>query len=672
MEVDLAESDNGPIRKGADSRQCLALSDAIPVQASADLNRQVNAGWLPTNSLGVPMRPVPLLTIGGQVPQARIAHPSPRYGSNVAEWGPMPLVAPMEREAVPSTDEQHVPVESPSSLVDAMFAPPTISPVPSLPDGQADRGAVVSMDTSPANSGENYSQLVGDQGEALAEPLPPLDPSLTDSFELPLLEVHEDVFPPILEASDAVLVCLPPVQATEPQWVTLPPVASITESADLASELQELGLVLLPPVDRNLSGAIEMPAMARIGGPFERSADDVAPVLIPLPPVDPRVFVPAIPHAITMFEGLLKPIDSEPDADSPLQIGDETTVDGEALQPSGGATEEDRSAAVTVSEDVLQPLPPVEEGEGGRDGLEAAGATAVEGESFDPKAYERTWDLELTTQEADKHTRRGFELANKSAYFSARLEYTRALRITAQGLDTERRTHRYSQSLAAGLRALAEAEDFLPKNGHLEAELDLTVLAEAHRTPLLRECEADDMTPLAAIQEYHAYAQEQMAAAVGKEMAGSMALSGLGKLHIVMAEQQRGHGIALARPKAMALLQAALLASPANHMASNELGVLLARNGRHEEARVAFRHSIAAHPTAEGWRNLALACERLGEMDEAYGAAQQTLALRSKSIDKTSSVTVSSHGSIRWVPPAAMANRGGGARTASAATRNAR
>jgi tetratricopeptide (TPR) repeat protein len=278
--------------------------------------------------------------------------------------------------------------------------------------------------------------------------------------------------------------------------------------------------------------------------------------------------------------------------------------------------------------------------------------------SFDFRGYERTWSLELIAREADKHTRRGFELANKRALFSARLELTRALRITAQGLDTERQTNRYSRALAAGLRALAEAEDFVARNGRLEAELDLPVIIGAHRTPLFRGRDATELTPLAAMREYHTYAQEQLASAVGREVAGSMALCGLAKLYVVIGDLPQDEGIPSAHPKAMALFQAALIVAPENGMAANELGVLLARNGRHGDARVAFEHSVAEHATAAGWRNLALTYERLGLTDAAHQAARQSLALRGQSDDAAQSVAVTSRGAVRWVPPAALANSG--------------
>ena len=190
----------------------------------------------------------------------------------------------------------------------------------------------------------------------------------------------------------------------------------------------------------------------------------------------------------------------------------------------------------------------------------------------------------------------------------------------------------------------------------------------AHRSTVLKDRDLSELTPLAAIREYNTFAQEQLADAVGHEVAGSMALCGLGKLYATIGNEQRGNGIISARTKAMLMFQAALLASPANHIASNELGVLLARNGRHGDARAAFEHSVATHPTAEGWRNLALTCERLGEMELAYQAASLSLALRKKTSQPASSHN-SARGEIRWISPGELANTRGNVRTAATAGR---
>ena len=64
----------------------------------------------------------------------------------------------------------------------------------------------------------------------------------------------------------------------------------------------------------------------------------------------------------------------------------------------------------------------------------------------------------------------------------------------------------------------------------------------------------------------------QFAAAAGHEVAGSMALNALGKLHDAMAHKKSGP-VPAAEPKAMVYYQAAMLAYPKNFMAANDLGV---------------------------------------------------------------------------------------------------
>ena len=46
-------------------------------------------------------------------------------------------------------------------------------------------------------------------------------------------------------------------------------------------------------------------------------------------------------------------------------------------------------------------------------------------------------------QQAEAHTRQGFELANRGAHFSARAEFVHSLRLISQGLDAEQGTSRH-------------------------------------------------------------------------------------------------------------------------------------------------------------------------------------------------------------------------------------
>ncbi len=231
----------------------------------------------------------------------------------------------------------------------------------------------------------------------------------------------------------------------------------------------------------------------------------------------------------------------------------------------------------------------------------------------------RSWNLELVARQADIHTRRGFELAGRRAFYAARLEFVRSLRLVAQGLDSEYGTRRHSQALGAGLTAMEEASDFIPRGSRLEAELDLRGIIEGHRTAVLKGQPLEGLTPMYAVQEYFTYAQEQLAAAGDGEVAAAMALYALGKLHAAVGTAQ-ATSIRVARPKAMAFFQAALLVMPSHYMAANDLAVLLAGSGRYEDARATLRHSLLVHPTRAAWQNMAVVLGHLGRGAEAARA----------------------------------------------------
>jgi len=272
------------------------------------------------------------------------------------------------------------------------------------------------------------------------------------------------------------------------------------------------------------------------------------------------------------------------------------------------------------------------------------GAAALSGPA------ERSRELELVAREADVHTRRGLELAGRRAYFSARAELVASLRMLAQALDAEHQTKKHSLALAAGWRALEEADDFFPTGSWLEAELNLPDIIGSHRTPVLKEAPVESLTPLASLQCYFTYSQEQLAESVGEELAGSMALYGLGNVHRAMAAK-RISSVRAARPKAMVCYQAALLASPQNYMASNELGVLLARGGRNENARVALEHSVSISPHAAGWHNLAVVYRQLGQTALAERADRQSLAVDPSQAGRRGRRLPSPRQQVEWVDP---------------------
>ncbi|MCS7306676.1 MAG: tetratricopeptide repeat protein [Thermoguttaceae bacterium] len=263
-------------------------------------------------------------------------------------------------------------------------------------------------------------------------------------------------------------------------------------------------------------------------------------------------------------------------------------------------------------------------------------------------AQERSILLERMARQAQEHIRRAFELGGRGAYFSARAEFITALHLLAEGLDQQHRTQQHSLALAQGLTTLQEADDFLGGSNGVGQIRDLWAIVNSHETPVLRQTQSDRLTPMEALQRYFTYAQEQLALAVGQEVAGSMALYGLGKLYTAMAEQP-ALGVKAAQAKAMVFYQAALLVDPTNYRAANDLGVLLARGGWFEEARAALVYSLQIHSHPIGWRNLAMVYRQMGQYELALQAARHWQLLRHQGSAQDQLQTVDLV--VQWMPP---------------------
>jgi len=264
---------------------------------------------------------------------------------------------------------------------------------------------------------------------------------------------------------------------------------------------------------------------------------------------------------------------------------------------------------------------------------------------------ERTLQLELVAREADNHTRHGFELAGKGAYFAARAEFFLALRLIAEGLDAEQKTNVHSRAFLSANTALKEAEDFLPSSAEIEP--DVARLVAAHETPVLKQ-HPENITPMQALSRYFTFAQEQFAAAAGEEIAGSMALHALGKLHDVLAAKKNALTPAAAA-KAIVFYQAAMLVYPGNYMAANDLGVLLARCGNPAAARNFLEHALKISPQAATYHNLAVVYQQLGLRSASAWAQQQAALLASNLSAQRAASPTAGNMAVRWVQPQTLA-----------------
>jgi tetratricopeptide (TPR) repeat protein len=252
----------------------------------------------------------------------------------------------------------------------------------------------------------------------------------------------------------------------------------------------------------------------------------------------------------------------------------------------------------------------------------------------------------VVTRQVQAIVQQANRLASRGAYFAARAEMIKAMRVATQASDTQQSVKTHSEALSRGMRALEEVEDFAPRGSRFEAEIDLKQVITAHRTPVLKDEELAELTPLEALQRYFTYAQQQLAKACLEVPATAGALYGLGRIYTVLDESS-STSQELNVPKAMALHQAALLVNPRNHQAANELGVLLARYGQLEDARRVLLHSISLQPEPEAWHNLAVVHERLGELELAHRARNEwRLALDHRNGRPRETETASP---VRWV-----------------------
>lgn len=256
--------------------------------------------------------------------------------------------------------------------------------------------------------------------------------------------------------------------------------------------------------------------------------------------------------------------------------------------------------------------------------------------------------LGAVERQAQVHVVRGFDLGAKGSLLAAREEFLSALGVLVHALDAAGNTTFHATALAAGMTALDEADDFLPKGAVGSAPRSVIDVALAHDTPLFHDRTAPAVPPLVAVQRYYTYAQQQLSAAVEAQAAGSRALYGLGKTYTALS-RETNPPVRAADSKAVVWHQAALLADSENYAAANDLGVLLARWGKLPESRELLQHSLSLAPRVETWQNLASVHRALGEEDLAQSAAAEAASLRARQPTQSAGPY-----RIQWVSPDAF------------------
>ncbi len=259
---------------------------------------------------------------------------------------------------------------------------------------------------------------------------------------------------------------------------------------------------------------------------------------------------------------------------------------------------------------------------------------------------------EAVQRQAEQLLAEAIELADRGALYAARVEFLRVLRLVTQSLDASLGRPIHAPALLVGLRALEEADDFAMADPHLESDVALEGILATHHTPVLKQCDTSQLTPLLAIQKYYAFACEHLALAGNRQRVASEALFSLGRIESLLTQTQ-GESSSKT-PRSIAYFTASLTVNPLNSRAANELGVLLARRGRLEEAREVLSHCARSAPSAVALRNLGQVEERLGHRDRAHAALQMASRLAPADPAEVSPPGMP-WGTVRWVDASTFA-----------------
>ena len=372
-------------------------------------------------------------------------------------------------------------------------------------------------------------------------------------------------------------------------------------------------------------------------GRTEQRSDAVSPVLR-LPPVDTLRTPDSGPEKIVGQEQVSSESSSRRKAARPLP--QHVTADREHQNPVDLAAASRTAASRTaVSRTAVSDAPAL--------------TTRVENvPSQEPPA--RPSRSPRGTQKAADQFHRAMKLAEKGALYAAEEQLIQTLWLIAQSGDEADGSQVRGEALAAALQAWRKAEDLAPALGPSTTDAQVARLIAAHRTPLPKNASVGSVPAVDVLQAYYAFSQERLLKAVGHEPVASQVLYGLGRLQTapnrISTPEQR-----LAGAKAIAMLQSALDVDDRNYAAANELGVLLARCGRLEEAKAAFLQAVSVAPAMEAWQNLATVGERIGDAELSKQAQLQYHAAREKRARGEATSVSGSLPEIRWVTLATFA-----------------
>lgn len=243
---------------------------------------------------------------------------------------------------------------------------------------------------------------------------------------------------------------------------------------------------------------------------------------------------------------------------------------------------------------------------------------------------------------ASRHLDAATQFASHRALAAANVELDSALRTIAAGADASSKQPVHVQQLAAGMRALSEAEDFLSGSAAVQYGRSARDIAQRHRTSVVR-LQDREISATDAVEIYFSFAQQSILSSVGHSKLSSELLYQLGKVYT----ESRGTSVVVTRaPAARATLfhETALRIDPLNYRSANELAVLLAKAGQWDRAKSYLLHSLSVKQLPEAWFNLAKVHDQLGETELGQKARHEYQLMATQPSAPTQAA-------IQWVAP---------------------
>ncbi len=303
----------------------------------------------------------------------------------------------------------------------------------------------------------------------------------------------------------------------------------------------------------------------------------------------------------------------QPVSQSQSHAGQMATSSNQQMIENQFATGNDRPESImeTVQSEAAA-IPP---NQGSVDAVPAQAAISNEQFDISPRATAKQVSYQITESVAVQcvhHIEYGKSLARRGASYAASQEFYTALRKIAQSADTQANSVHHTKCLKDAIVAMREAEDFFVADTESQMIVDVTHILDGHTSRVIDQSLAASTTPISALQQYYAFAEDKIREACGANAVSGEALYCLGRLHSMLAKHDVKQD-PLNVAKSIVFHKIALRANPKNYRSANELGVLLSKSGKMNEAIALFRQSLRIIQTPQTWKNLADLHAQLGQ-----------------------------------------------------------